>query len=63
VPPEEAIATATETPAAMIGESRRGVIEPGAVADLTLLDADLLVVATVVGGRVVFDRRRGKVVG
>jgi N-acetylglucosamine-6-phosphate deacetylase len=63
VPPEEAIATATETPAAMIGESRRGVIEPDAVADLTLLDADLLVVATVVGGRVVFDRRRGKVVG
>jgi N-acetylglucosamine-6-phosphate deacetylase len=62
-PPEEAIAAATETPAAMIGESRRGVIEPGAVADLTLLDADLRVVATVVGGRVVFDRRAEEVVG
>jgi N-acetylglucosamine-6-phosphate deacetylase len=33
------------------------VIRAGAVADLTLLDPGGAVVATVVGGRVAFDRR------
>ena len=35
-----------------------GVIEPGALADVVLLDSTNHVVATVVGGRVVFDPQR-----
>jgi N-acetylglucosamine-6-phosphate deacetylase len=56
-PAEEAIATVTSTPAAILGEDRRGRIEPGGRGDLVLLDPDLSVVAAVVGGRVVFDDR------
>lgn len=55
--PEEAIAAATATPASVLGERGLGVIEPGASGDLVLLDRDLEVVATIVGGLVAFDRR------
>lgn len=54
---DEAIAAATSTPAEVLAEQRRGRIEPGAIADLVLLDAELEVVATIVGGRLAFDRR------
>ena len=52
-----AVAAATIAPAALLGLGDRGVIRAGAVADLTLLDTGGAVVATVVGGRVAFDRR------
>jgi N-acetylglucosamine-6-phosphate deacetylase len=57
--PEDAVAAASTTPAAVAGEDRRGSIAPGGAADLTLLDRDLEVVATIVAGRVAFDRRVG----
>jgi N-acetylglucosamine-6-phosphate deacetylase len=52
-----AVAAATTAPSALLGLGDRGVIRAGAVADLTLLDAGGAVVATVIGGRVAFDRR------
>lgn len=60
----EALATATSTPARLVGDDSRGSLVPGARGDLVLLDVDsdrrrLEVVATVVGGTVAFDRRGG----
>jgi N-acetylglucosamine-6-phosphate deacetylase len=52
-----AVAAVTASPAALLGLEDRGVIAAGAVGDLVLLDPDGEVVATVVGGRVAFDRR------
>ena len=48
----------TAAPAAVLGLADRGVVAPGAVADLVLLTPDGEVVATVIGGRVVHDVRR-----
>lgn len=55
--PAEALGASSATPAAVLGEARRGRIERGARADLVLLTPALEVVATVVGGRVAFDGR------
>lgn len=52
-----AVAAVTASPAALLGLDDRGVIGPGAVGDLTLLDPAGEVVATVIGGGVAFDRR------
>jgi N-acetylglucosamine-6-phosphate deacetylase len=52
-----AVAAVTASPAALLGLDDRGVIGPGAVGDLALLDPTGEVVATVIGGRVAFDRR------
>jgi N-acetylglucosamine-6-phosphate deacetylase len=49
----EAVATATTTAADLVGDPSRGRLHPGCRGDLTLVDADLRVVATVVGGVVV----------
>ncbi|MGZ8637299.1 MAG: N-acetylglucosamine-6-phosphate deacetylase [Actinomycetota bacterium] len=57
--PEDAAMAASTTPATVVGEDRRGSIAPGEAADLTLLDLDLRVVATIVAGLVAFDRRAG----
>ena len=54
----EAVAAASTTPARLLRRADVGVISAGAYADLVLLDAGLHVVATVVGGRVVFDPER-----
>jgi N-acetylglucosamine-6-phosphate deacetylase len=54
--PADAALAASASPAAMLGLPDRGAIRPGARADLTLLDEDLGVAATVVGGSLVFDR-------
>ena len=57
VPVASAVAAATATPAGVLGLADRGTIMPGAVGDLVLLDRAGEVVATVIGGRVAFDRR------
>ena len=54
---EAAVATVTTTPADLVGDPTRGRIEPGRRGDLTLVDAGLRPVVTVVGGRVVHDVR------
>jgi N-acetylglucosamine-6-phosphate deacetylase len=53
----DAVATVTSTPADLVGDRTRGRIEVGARGDLTLVDDDVRVVATVVGGVVVHDAR------
>ena len=56
VAPIDAIRAATATPARVLGEERsRGVLAPGARADLVVLDAGYVARATVIGGRVVHD--------
>jgi N-acetylglucosamine-6-phosphate deacetylase len=56
---EDVVATVTTTPADLVGDRTRGRIEAGARGDLTLVDDDLHVVATVIGGVVVHDVRVG----
>lgn len=59
----DAVATATTTPARLIGDEHRGRLDPGCRGDLALLDASgdrFDVVATVVAGEVVHDVRRGE---
>jgi N-acetylglucosamine-6-phosphate deacetylase len=53
----EAIGTCTTVPAAAVGDPLRGTLAPGARGDLTLLDEDLDVAATIVGGELLYDRR------
>jgi N-acetylglucosamine-6-phosphate deacetylase len=48
----DAIATVTSTPADLLGLTDRGRLAVGARADVTVLDAELRVVATIVGGEV-----------
>jgi N-acetylglucosamine-6-phosphate deacetylase len=52
----EALFMATAVPARLLGRSDLGRIASGAVADLALFDSDLQLVATLVGGRVVWER-------
>lgn len=60
--PSAALVAASETPARVIGEPNRGEIRVGAAADLVILDDALEVVATIVGGRIAFDRRGAPIV-
>ena len=53
--PRAAVEAVTATPARLLGEADRGVLRPGARADLVLLDPDLGVRMTIVGGRVCFE--------
>jgi N-acetylglucosamine-6-phosphate deacetylase len=56
LPPYEAIAAASASPARSMRMSETcGIIAPGAMADLVFLDADLRVRKTIVAGRVVFS--------
>jgi N-acetylglucosamine-6-phosphate deacetylase len=52
----EATRAATATPAAAIGRTDLGRLHRGSPADLVVLDADLQVAATLVGGRALYDR-------
>ena len=52
---DDALLCLTLNPAQALKLERRGVIEPGAHADLTLLDGDLHVMKTFVEGRLVFE--------
>ena len=54
----EAVSAASATPARLVGRTDVGVLTPGALADVVLLDAGGCVAATVVGGRVLFDPDR-----
>lgn len=49
----DAVTTVTATPARLLGLADRGALVPGGRADVTLLDAELRVVATFVGGELV----------
>jgi N-acetylglucosamine-6-phosphate deacetylase len=60
--PSAALVAASATPARVIGEPDRGDIRVGAAADLVILDDTLEVVATIVGGRMAFDRRGAPIV-
>jgi N-acetylglucosamine-6-phosphate deacetylase len=53
--PRAAVEAVTATPAQLLGEADRGVLRPGAHADLVLLDPGLRVRTTIVGGRVAFE--------
>ena len=50
----QALTAATYTPAGIIGETRRGRLDPGSIADLVLLDDDYRVHVTICGGRVAY---------
>lgn len=50
-----AVEAVTATPARLLGAADRGHLRPGARADLVLLDADLVVRRTIVGGRTAFE--------
>jgi len=58
VDPASAIAMASAVPAHVLGERGLGRIRAGAHADLVLLDSDLGVRLTMVGGEVMFRRAR-----
>ena len=51
---DDAVRTVTATPARVLGLGDRGVIEPGARADVTVLDGELRVLATFVAGERAF---------
>ena len=55
--PEVALAAASASPAALLADPVRGHLDPGARGDLVLLTPDLDLVATVVGGEILHDRR------
>ncbi len=59
-PLDVAIRTVTENPARAIGmEDRKGSIEVGKDGDLVILDFDLSIWATIVGGKVVYRKWEG----
>ena len=53
-----AIAMASSVPARVLGEKKLGRIKKGAFADLVILDADLRVTLTLVGGEIKYRRER-----
>jgi N-acetylglucosamine-6-phosphate deacetylase len=50
-PLDEALAAATAAPAAVLGRSDVGVLRPGALADVVVLDDALEIVRVLRGGR------------
>ncbi len=61
--PDEALLSATDTPARLIKDTHRGHIRPGATADLVLLSDDLRVEITICAGRIAYiaDQARSRV--
>ena len=51
VPIDEAVEAVTRTPARVIGRSDIGILRPGGVADLVVLDDDFAVASVLVGGQ------------
>ncbi len=57
LPLEQALVAASASPACSLGiADKKGILAPGADADLVFLDSGLNVVKTMVGGRVVYSR-------
>lgn len=56
--PELAIGAVTSVPAQLLRRTDRGVIRPGARADLVLLTQDLQVAATLIGGEIAYASER-----
>ena len=54
--PSEALAAASSVPARVLGLKDRGHMAVGDRADLVLLDDDMEVAATIVGGQFVYAR-------
>lgn len=54
--PERGVAAASSRAAAVLGDSSRGTLVPGGRADLVVLDLDLDLHLTVVGGQIVHQR-------
>ena len=55
-PPADALAAASRVPARLLGDADRGSLAPGSRADLVVLDAELRVSATWVGGAAAWER-------
>jgi N-acetylglucosamine-6-phosphate deacetylase len=55
---DQAIVAASTVPARVIGDTTRGRVAVGARADLTIFDLDGDVIATIIGGQVVFQTDR-----
>jgi N-acetylglucosamine-6-phosphate deacetylase len=53
---KQAVTMATASPAAVLGDGRLGRLRAGGHADLVILDKEMRVRLTMVGGRVVFQR-------
>jgi N-acetylglucosamine-6-phosphate deacetylase len=53
---EEALLGLTRNPATALNLERKGVLEPGADADVVILDNNFRVIKTFVAGRIVFQR-------
>lgn len=60
---DEAVATVTTRPAALMRLNDRGSLQTGHRADVVLLDPDVRVVATVVAGQIVFLERPERLTG
>jgi len=56
-PTEAALHAASTAPAAVLGDTVRGTLAPGARADLVVLTRELELVATIVGGEILYDAR------
>ena len=56
VTPAQALRMATEIPARVMGQTEGGRIVAGALGDLALLDDDLHIVATIIGGEMTYRR-------
>lgn len=57
LPPERVWAMGTTNPARLLGASRKGILAPGAEADLVLWNEDMTPDKTWLGGRLVFDAK------
>jgi N-acetylglucosamine-6-phosphate deacetylase len=53
---EDALLGLTQNPAQALRLQGKGLLEPGADADIVILDTDLSVVRTFVGGRLAFEK-------
>jgi N-acetylglucosamine-6-phosphate deacetylase len=58
-PFEDTLLGLTLNPATALKLERKGVLEPGADADITMLDRNFRVMKTLVAGRLVFSRPEG----